>query len=208
LVLPGSRGGELRRLLAIFGEAIAIVQARCGAVDLVLPTLPRHAEQVAVATADWVVRPRIVVGREEKQAAFRVARAALAKSGTVTLELALAGVPMVAAYKVSLLEEMVARVALNLPSVILANLVLDENAVPELLQRACTPQNLAEALAPLLGETPQRQRQLDAFARLDAIMEIGTAEPSRCAAEIVMSFLASGRPPAPRHKIARSSRGH
>jgi lipid-A-disaccharide synthase len=191
LVLPGSRGGELRRLLPVFGDAIALLQQRCGAMDLVLPTLPHHAAHVEVATAGWAVRPRIVVDRADKQAAFRTARAALAKSGTVTLELALAGVPMVTAYKVSLPEEVVARIALNVPSVILANLVLDENVVPELLQRACTPQGLADTLAPLLAESPQRQRQVAAFARLDEIMQIGKAEPSRRAAEIVTGLIAS-----------------
>jgi lipid-A-disaccharide synthase len=130
----------------------------------------------------------VIVDPAEKWAAFRSARAALAKSGTVTLELALSGVPMVAAYKVSLLEEVVAKIAINVPSVILANLVIGENVVPELLQRACTPHSLADALVPLLSDTPQRRRQVEGFARLDRIMEIGTASPSRRAAEIVLDY--------------------
>jgi lipid-A-disaccharide synthase len=121
-----------------------------------------------------------------------VARAALAKSGTVTLELALAGIPMVSAYKVSLLEEIVARLAIQVPSAILPNLILEENVVPEFLQRRCTPENLADALAPLLAQSPQRLRQVEAFTRLDAIMRLdaarpgGTQSPSSRAADLVL----------------------
>jgi lipid-A-disaccharide synthase len=210
LVVPGSRSGEIRRLLAIFGEAAERVHASGVSFDIVIPTLPHLAERVRAATATWPVPARIVVEPDDKHAAFRVARAALVKSGTVTLELALAGVPMVAAYKVSLMEELVARAAINVPSVILANLVLGENIVPEFLQRDCTPQNLAQALAPLLGETPERRRQIEAFARLDRIMQIGDAAPSRRAADIVLGLLAPqadlGAPPSPRGSLAGSRR--
>jgi lipid-A-disaccharide synthase len=193
LALPGSRGGEIRRLLAVFGQAIAIVGARRQPPEIVLPTLPHLHERIKAATMDWPVPPRIVVEVKDKQAAFRRARAALAKSGTVTLELALAGVPMVAAYKVSLLEEMVARLAIRVPSAILPNLVLGENVVPEFLQRVCTPENLANALLPLLGEGPERRRQVEAFSRLDAKMEAGSASPSSRAAAIVLGLAGKRR---------------
>ena len=88
------------------------------------------------AVASWRVPARVVIDPDEKDAAFRMARAAIAKSGTSTLELAFAGIPMVAAYKVPLLEELLARLLIEVPSIILANLVLGENVVPELLQRA------------------------------------------------------------------------
>jgi lipid-A-disaccharide synthase len=149
LVLPGSRDAEIRRLLATFGQALAILAAGREPPDIVLPTLPHLREQITAATAGWAPRPRIVVDFKDKRAAFRVARAALAKSGTVTLELALAGVPMVAAYKVTWLEEIVMRLVSPLTSVILPNLILEENVVPEFLQRDCTAQNLGEALVPL-----------------------------------------------------------
>jgi lipid-A-disaccharide synthase len=194
LVLPGSRGGEIRRLLAIFGETVALLAAGRTPLDLVLPTLPHLRERITAATAGWPLRPRILVERRDKRAAFRLARAALAKSGTVTLELALAGIPMVAAYKVSGIEEMVARFAMQLPSVILPNLILEENAVPEFLQRDCTAQKLSAALAPLLAESPQRHQQIDAFKRLDAVMRLdatkagGSQSPSGRAAEIVLGL--------------------
>jgi lipid-A-disaccharide synthase len=188
VVLPGSRTGEIRRMTAVFGEAVGLLKDRIGAIEVIVPTVPQLKDSVVAATAAWSVRPRVVVDPAEKWAAFRTARAALAKSGTVTLELALAGVPTAAAYKVSLLDELIARVAINVPSIILANLVIGENVVPELLQRECTPKSLADALAPLLTESPERRRQVEAFARLDTIMEIGTASPSGRAADIVLSY--------------------
>lgn len=188
LVLPGSRHGEVRRLLEPFGAAVRRVRARAGAVEVVLPTLPHLADEVRAATRAWEVPPKIVVGDGDKRAAFRVARAALAASGTVTLELALAGVPTVAAYRVAAAEAAILRRLIRVPSVILANLVLGEKVVPEYLQEACTPENLADALVPLLRDSPERARQVEAFERLDALMEIGSAAPSERAADIVLSL--------------------
>jgi lipid-A-disaccharide synthase len=201
LAFPGSRGGEIRRLLAIFGQALGNLRAGPEPPDIVLPTLPQLRERITAGTANWPLRPRILIDPQEKQAAMRVARAALAKSGTVTLELALAGVPMVAAYKVSLIEEIVARLAIQLPSVILPNLILEENVVPEFLQRDCTPQNLGDALVPLMSASPQRRRQIEAFARLDAVMRIerkagadgAAATPSERAAEVVLAIAEAPR---------------
>ena len=193
LALPGSRGGEIARHAEVFGQALGLVQERVGPIELIVPTVPYLVAQVTAAMAAWPVRPRIVVEPAEKRAAFRTARAALAKSGTVTLELAIAGVPTVGAYKVSALEEWIARRLIVVQSVILANLVIGENVVPELLQQECTAERLAAALIPLIHDTPERRRQVEAFARLDAIMEIGTRAPAARAADIVFGLL---RPPA------------
>lgn len=187
LVLPGSRGAEIRRLTAIFGEAIAQLVARTGPVDLVLPTLPHVADAVRSATAGWPVRPRIVLDPGEKHAVFRTARAALAASGTVTLELALAQVPTVAAYRIPAWEGLVFRMLAQIDTVILANLVLGEHAMPQYLQSDCTPDRLATALVPLLNETPERRRQLEAFARLDAVMNLASEPPSIRAARAVLA---------------------
>jgi len=187
LVLPGSRVSEIRRLAGIFGQTIALAADQTGAIEVVLPTLPRLLDQVTAATAGWPLRPRIVVGPEEKRAAFRAARAALAASGTVTLELALARVPLVAAYRVVPWEGLLFRMMTRLKTVILANLVLGENVVPEFLQRECTPERLAAALVPLLHEGPERQRQFDAFARLDAIMDLAGEPPSARAARAILA---------------------
>ena len=189
LMLPGSRTGEIDRLLNTFAQAVGLVRERLGSLELVVATVPHLAETVRNVTARWPLQPRIVVETVDKQAAFRVATAALAKSGTVTLELALAGVPMIAAYKVSALEYItVGRGILKrIPSIILTNLLLGENVVPELLQQNCTPENLAGALMPLFGDTPERRRQIEAFSRLDAIMEVGSSAPALRAADIVIA---------------------
>jgi lipid-A-disaccharide synthase len=163
---------------------------RSGPVELVLPTVSHLAERLVEVTSSWPIRPRIVVDESEKHLAFRQARAALAASGTVTLELALAGVPMVAAYRVAAWEAWIARRLAQVPSVILANLILGRNAIPEFLQEDCAPHKLADALVPLLRDTPQRRLQLEAFGTLDAIMEIGMASPSDRAAEAILRTLA------------------
>lgn len=195
LLLPGSRGSELHRLLATFGAAIARVGAHSSPIDLVLPTVPHLLARVRESVAKWPVQPRIMSDPAEKWAAFRSARAALAASGTVTLELALAGVPTVAAYRLSLIEELVFRAARTpeISTAILANLVIGENVVPEFLQRDCTADNLAQALVPLLSDTPQRQRQEDAFKKLDSAMGIGTMSPSDKAAAVVLDAARHGR---------------
>lgn len=189
LVLPGSRSSEIRRLAAVFGDAVALVAERVGPLEVVVPAIPRLADAVKAATASWRVPVRIVTSSDEKDAAFRTARAALSKSGTSTLELAVAGVPLVAAYKVSLFEEMIGRAFIRVKSYILANLVLDDNVVPEFLQYQCTPEALAAALLPLMTDTPERRRQIAAFARLDTIMAIGTAIPSDRAAEVILGCI-------------------
>ena len=195
LILPGSRGSEIRHLLGTFGSAIEQVAARAGPMELVLPTVPHLAAQVREAVAGWEIPPRVVIDPAEKWAAFRRARAALAASGTVTLELALAGIPTVAAYRMSPVEAFIVvklvRLLARLPSVILANLVLGENVIPEFLQSDCTPERLAGALLPLLSDTAQRQRQIEAFGRLDAVMAIGSAAPSAKAAAIVLDVAQS-----------------
>jgi lipid-A-disaccharide synthase len=186
LVLPGSRSGEIKRMAAIFGVAVARVAERIGPLDVVVPAVPRLAAAVQAAVAAWTVPARVVADSAGKHAAFRQARAALTKSGTSTLELALSGVPMAAAYKVPLIEEAIGRLLITAPSAILANLILGENVVPEFLQRDCTAEKLSQALLPLMSDTPQRRRQVEAFARLDVLMAIGQAVPSERAAGAVL----------------------
>jgi lipid-A-disaccharide synthase len=172
---------------------MAAVQERIGAVEIVLPTVPHLVDEVKQASCDWPAAARTVVEPVEKWSAFRRARAALAASGTVTLELALAGVPTVIAYRVALFEELIARALVNTDTIGLANLILGEKVMPELLQRDATPQNLADALVPLIGDTPERRRQCEGLARLDAVMEVGVAVPSARAAAIVLSMAGRSR---------------
>jgi lipid-A-disaccharide synthase len=191
LVLPGSRTGEIRRLAPVFGSAIARVAKQYGPFEAVVPAVPQLADAVRAAVAAWPIPARVTTDPDEKHEAFRTARAALTKSGTSTLELALAGVPMVAAYRVSLLEAMVGSVLIHAPSAILANLVLGKNVVPEFLQHDCTAERLAAALVPLLQDTVERRRQIEAFSQLDDTMEIGKAKPSVHAASLVLEMIGS-----------------
>jgi lipid-A-disaccharide synthase len=207
LVLPGSRASEISRHLATFGATIGLAQARLGAAEIVLPTVAHLFDRVSRETAAWRPAPRIVVEPAEKWAAFRQARAALAASGTVTLELALAGVPTVIAYKAGIAEGLIARVLITAPVIGLANLVLGEKVMPELLQWQATPKKLSEALVELVGDTPQRRRQCDAFARLDTVLEIGAASPSARAAAIVLELARNSIARRTRHASHGRSRG-
>lgn len=187
LVLPGSRMSEIRRLLPDFGQTAARITEKVGVVDFVLPAVSHLEAEIRERVSKWTVQPRIVLGEAAKLAAFRSARAALAASGTVTLELALSGVPMVVAYKVSLLEEQL-KYVIRVPSIVLPNLILGENAIPEFLQHHCAPEQLAAAMVPLIENTPVRQRQLAAFERLDELMRLpGDRRPSEVAAEVVLA---------------------
>lgn len=188
VVLPGSRRTEIERLGAVFGEALGLLAAR-RRLELVLPTLPRRLAQIEATVAHWPVKVRIVTDEAEKYALFRTARAALAASGTVTLELALAGVPTVAAYKVAAWEAVIAPHILKIPSVLLPNLVLGENAMPEFLQHDCTAEKLAAALDLMLMDGPARRAQIEAFRRLDTIFGTQGEPPSLRAARAVLEEL-------------------
>jgi lipid-A-disaccharide synthase len=193
LVLPGSRRSEISHHMAVFGETLGLLQAEGVPFELILPTMPHLQEAVGEGVKNWPAQPRVVIGEQEKRAAFRIARAALAKSGTVTLELALAGVPMVTAYKAGAAEAWILRRAIRSSSVILANLVIGENVVPEFLQQECTPEKLLPSLREVLNDSPLRQRQVEAFAKIDAIMSTGNQPPSARAADIVLATVRKSR---------------
>jgi len=193
LILPGSRRSEIKHHMRVFGETLGRLHRQGVPFESILPTMPHLQKAVAEGLTNWPVQPRMLVGEEEKRAAFRIARAALAKSGTVTLELALAGVPMITAYKVGGAEAWVLRRAINVKSVILANLVAGENVIPEFLQRDCTPEKLSQALRDVLSESPLRRRQLEAFAKIEKTMSTGNQSPSVRAADIVLATMRKSR---------------
>jgi len=192
LVLPGSRRSEIRHHLDVFGATLGRLQTDSRTFELMLPTMPHLEAAIREGIANWPVKPQIVVGENEKRAAFRVARAALAKSGTVTLELAVSGIPMVTAYRVGAIEAFILRRAIRVSSVILANLVIGKDVVPEFLQEDCTPEKLAPALSDLLTDSPLRRQQVEAFAQLDTIMSTGNKSPSVLAADIVLTAMRKG----------------
>lgn len=193
LILPGSRRSEIKHHMTAFGMTLTRLQSEGVVFEAVLPTLPHLEEAIRAALKYWKIQPRIVLGEEEKRAAFRIARAALAKSGTVTLELALSGVPMVTAYRTGAMEAFILRRAIRVNSVILANLVVGENVVPEFLQENCRSERLAPALREVLGDTPMRRKQVQAFGRIDRIMSTGNQPPSVRAAEIVLATMHKAR---------------
>jgi lipid-A-disaccharide synthase len=193
LVLAGSRRSEIRHHLDVFGEALAKLRGGGTEFELILPTMAHLETMVRDGVKNWQVVPKIVVGETEKRATFRVARGALAKSGTVTLELALSGIPMVTAYRVGSVEAFILRRAIRVSSVILANLVIGKDVIPEYLQENCTPENLARALGEVISDSPQRRQQVEAFATLDAKMSTGNTQPSVRAADIVLATMHRGR---------------
>ena len=198
LILPGSRRSEIERLMPVFGHVLRAIVATYGPVEAILPAVDRHVGRIEALVADWPVRPRIVLGEAAKFASFRRARAALAASGTVSLELALAQVPMVIAYKVAKWEALIARQLVQVATIVLPNLILGEHVVPEFIQAACNPQNLAGALLPLLQLSGTRDAQLAGFARLAALM-VPDADlaPSDVAASRVMHWINQSRQAGP-----------
>jgi len=191
VVLPGSRRGEVSRLLPIFREVVARLAVGRTGLHVVLPTVTSVAEAVRSGSADWPVPVEIVTGEAARYAAFRAADAALAASGTVTTELAIAGTPMVVAYRVSAVTGMVAHRVSRVEHVSIVNLVMDRAVVPEFLQERCTPDLLVPALADLLADGEARRRQLAGLA--EAVVRLqppSGVSPSEAAADIVLEIIA------------------
>ena len=188
LVLPGSRRSEVERLIGDFGDAVGVLAKRRQPLTVVIPTVRHVRALIEQKTAAWAIQPHIIDGAADKYAAMRLARAALAASGTVTLELGLAGVPAVVSYKVDAVMLML-RSMLKTPSIVLTNLVAGKIIYPELLQEACTGEQLADALQPLLGESVARQRQVEALATIPERMQLPSGTPSEAAARAVLAVL-------------------
>ena len=190
-VLPGSRHNEVRRLVPVFERAVEILARDRPELVFAVSTVEAVREEVAAAVRNWP-RPVIVVtDPAEKFDAFAASRAAIAKSGTVTLELALAGVPMAVCYKVSAVTAFLARRLLEVRQVSLVNLLTDRVVVPELIQEACTPAGIAEKVAQLLDEGAPRRAQLAGFEAVVARLGGESPAPSERAAEVVLAVIAA-----------------
>ncbi len=191
LVLPGSRRSEIHHLMPVFGEAVAKAAAAVPGARFVLPAVQRLQPMIAEATARWPVAPEIVTGEAAKLTAFREARAALAASGTVTLELALSQIPTVAAYRGAGWEAFLARRLVKLPSVILPNLILGRSVVPEFIQEEATADALSGHLLAAIAEGEKRREQLDGFAEVETIMRSAGPSPAANAVEAALELVAS-----------------
>jgi lipid-A-disaccharide synthase len=187
-LLPGSRPGVVARLLPVFAAAVEQVRLQVPGLRVALPTVASLTDQVTSAAARWSV-PGIVVPAVEKCDAFAAFDAALATSGTVTLELAAAGVPFVTAYRAHPVTAAIVRRMLAVRYVTLANVVLDRLAVPEFLQERCTAENLRDALVILLTDDTARHAQREAFAEVRARLRVEGLSPSERAAEVVLSAI-------------------
>lgn len=195
-VLPGSRRGEVSRLLPHFRDAVAILAGRHPALRLVFPTvstveplLRAEAESLSAAGGN---PPVVVVDPVEKPDAFAAADAALTASGTATLELAIAGVPMVIAYRVMPLTAWIGRRTIKVAFAGLPNLLAGRGIVPELLQERCRPDLLAQAIEPLLFDPGARRAQIDALAGIAEGLAPPDGTPSRRAAEVVLELAGFG----------------
>jgi lipid-A-disaccharide synthase len=187
-VLPGSRRNEIRFILPIFKQAVELLARDLPGLNSVMPTVPHVAHLVRGAAADWPTPVHVVEENAERYAAFDAADAALAASGTVTSELALARTPMIAGYRLGWLTYALARPFIHVPYIVLINLVLQRQAIPEFVQQACTPAALANALKPLFHNGPARVQQLHDLEAAVTAFGLGGEAPSIRAARAVLEI--------------------
>ncbi len=191
--LPGSRASEVSRLLPVFGETLAKLSQGLD-FAVALPSVPAVADAVGRAVADWPFETIVTTERHEKYDAFAASRAALAASGTVVLELALAGVPTVVAYRANPVTAWFARRTITVPHVSLVNLILEREVMPEFLQERCRADLLCEALSGLISNEEARTKQIDAEREVALLLAgTGAGTPSERAAAIVLAIAARAR---------------
>jgi lipid-A-disaccharide synthase len=187
--MPGSRRSEVQRLLPIFGRTLSLLAQRVAGLVPVVPVASAVAPAVRRATSSWPVRPVILTELDDKHDAYAAAAAALTKSGTSTLELALAGVPMAVTYRVNPITAAIARRLIRVPHVAIVNLLAGRQVVPELLQQDCTPERLAETVEALLHDAEAVAAQRAGFREATARLAPQFGCPSEAAAREVLEFL-------------------
>lgn len=190
LVLPGSRPGEIKRMTPPFGEAVRRLKNARPDLVVAVPVASTIAEQLKAALADWPQDVRVVEGEADKRDAFKAATVALACSGTVSTELALAGVPMVIAYRLDAVTYALMRRFVTTDYATLFNIAAQGFVAPEFIQGDCTGEKLAGAVAERLDDPGLRARQVEAqYAALDR-MGRGGPDPSEAAADAVLEVVA------------------
>jgi len=191
--LPGSRSAEVTRLLPIFGETLNRLEHMIGRFRVVVPTVGTVAATVVNAVRAWPGNPIIVQRAQDKYDAFAASRAALAASGSVTLELALAKLPMVVCYRLNPLTERILERVLQVRHVNLVNLLLGRPLVYELLGPNCTPERLAAAIAELTRDEQIRAAHREGYDEVVRCLEAGGASPSLRAADQILEIVAARR---------------
>ena len=189
ILMPGSRRSEVPRLLPVFGQTLALLAERVPGLVSVVPVASAVAETVQAATALWPVPPVIVTELQDKHDAYAAASVALTKSGTSTLELALASVPMAVTYRVNPLTAAMARRMIQIPHVAMVNLLAGRELVPELLQEDCRAEVLADTVALLLSDAGAAQAQREGFRLVLESLRPAGRLPSQAAAAEVLAVL-------------------
>ena len=188
LVLLGSRPSEIKRLSPVFAETVARLSATHPDLRLVMPVADTVRELVEGRIAEWPVKPLLVYGEADKHSAMQTATLALACSGTVSTELALAGCPMIIAYKVEPLTFWIYRRISTLKHVTMFNIMADKRIAPEFIQHEATVENLVQAVDERLVYKSLRDNQIaEQFKALDA-MGRGQRPPAEKAAQAVLEF--------------------
>ncbi len=193
LLAPGSRRAEVARLIGTLEQTVKHLAARVKDLAVVMPVAPQVADRVREKTKRWETAP-LLVGPDEKNDAFAAATAAIAKSGTVTTELAVNRTPMVVVYKVDLATALWIKAIMRTPFVTILNVAAGRFVVPELLQWDCTPENIAGAALPLLQGGEARTQQLGDFPPLLASLAVDGPSAARLGAEKIKEWLASPKP--------------
>ncbi len=188
-MLPGSRHSETSRLLPVFEKALALLKARYPRLHAVVPTVSGVEEEVRAATANWPVPTIVVKNDDEKWDALSASEIAVVASGTATVEVARAGLPMVVTYQVNPVTAWLLRRMLNIRYVALVNVILNREVLPELLQENCNPKMLADTLIGLLQDPTAREVQKREVK--EALLQLGEGDepPSRRAASAILEFL-------------------
>ena len=192
IIMPGSRRSEATRLLPIFAETMKALSAQVPGVRPIIPVSPIVAPLIRAATAHWPSAPILVDQLDEKHDAFAAAAqngAGLIKSGTSSLEMAVAGVPHIVAYRVNPITAAIARRLVKVPHASLVNLLCQREVVPEHIQESCTPAALLKSLLPLLQEAQSGVAQRQGFAETLAALQAPSGTPSEAAAAAVLAQL-------------------
>jgi len=189
-MLPGSRRSEVKRLLPIFGATAALLARKHPSLRIVVPTVATVSESVREAALSWPGAPLIVEGEAERFAAFAASDVALAASGTVSLELAMAGLPSIITYRLNPLTLRVVRRMVRIEYANLVNLLLGREAVPEFVKNDGSPEVLAHAVGALLDDVGAREAQRSAYD--DAMRKLGRGQmkPSARAADEILAMIA------------------
>jgi lipid-A-disaccharide synthase len=193
LVLPGSRPGEIARVLPPFADAVARLKAERPGLHVVIPAAPTVAEAVKAQVAAWRHPAHVVEGEAGKLDAMAAATVALACSGTVTTELALAGVPMVIGYRVGRVTYALLKRLIRTKYITLFNIAADDFVAPELIQDACNGEALAREIARRLDDASLRQAQAARQSAALDRMGRGGPDPSEAAADAVLALVAARR---------------